>query len=274
MNLPLIEMSLSLVQLIMIMNVFRFFFVSAFQQRLKLILCQKSGSEASSGIRPILLDLQMIPRNDEPTDGTAIGWLIGSSPINIASPFMNLPEGSSLKDRIDAFIRHLSTLSKLVEAKNGFTVAGNGDFDVPSDIIRGCVDDYDPELMRCQFLDWFTVVDRQHALQNETTNAFKSDDIGSLVEEIRLAELKLSVSQANKASLKMVKERLETLRSDRSNRLLICKEMIEEVCLREMNLFVSLSGPATDHALELSETSAVGFLGLPLEMAGETLPIG
>mmetsp|Transcript_37669 Transcript_37669/g.91622 ORF Transcript_37669/g.91622 Transcript_37669/m.91622 type:complete len:720 (+) Transcript_37669:1-2160(+) len=243
-------------------------------RRLKFILCQKSGAESSSGIRPILLDLQLIPRNDEPTDGTAIGWLIGSSAINIASPFMNLPGDSSLDDRIDAFLGHLSMLSKLVEAKNDFSVSRNGDFDVPSDIIRGCVDDYDPELIRCQFLDWFTVVDRQHVLQKETANAGKSDDSGGLVEEIRLAELKISVSQANKASLKLVKERLETLRSDRSNRLLICKEMIEEVCLREMNLFVSLSGPAADHALELKETSAVGFLGLPLEMAGETLPIG
>lgn len=213
----------------------------------------------------------MIPRDDEFAKGTILGWL--TSPVKIASPFMNLPKNSSVEDRIDVLLGHLSMLSKLVQTKNAFSNSGNGDIDFSASVIRGCTNDYDPELMRCQFVDWFTIVDRQHFLQKD---AFRpgSKDGDSLAEEIRLAELKMSVSQASKASLKLVKERLVTIRLDRSNRLAICKEMIEEVCLREMNLFVSLSGPSADRPLELKETSANGFLGTPLNCAGEILPIG
>jgi hypothetical protein len=231
---------------------------------LRFVLCRKTGSESSTGIRPILLDLQLIPRDDEPVEGTTLGWL--TAPVKIASPFMNLQD-SSLEDRIDVFLSHLSLLSELVETKNAFSTAGNVDFDFNAAIVRGCTEDYDEELLKCQFIDWFTIVERQHELQKESFRA-------EIADEIRLAELKMSVAGANKASLQLVKERLVGIQEDRSNRLVICKEMIEEVCLREMNLFVTLTGPKADRPLELKETSANGFFGIPLENAFEALPVG
>jgi hypothetical protein len=54
----------------------------------------------------------------------------------------------------------------------------------------------------------------------------------------------------------------------------VVKELVEEVCVREMNLYVTVLEPNPRQSLVLKETSAVGFLGIPLRMAGEPLPVG
>lgn len=218
----------------------------------------------------------MIPRDDEPGTCTALGWLTSSAAT--VSPFSKSSrKDASLEDRIDCFLSQLSTLSVMVKTKNAFATISSGwasgsvDVDFNAPIVKGCTDEFDPELMKCQFLDWFAIVKRQHALQNES-----SQDGGGqgLAEEIRLAELKMSIASANHQSLQLVKERLAGIHEDRTQRLEICKEMVEEVCLREMNLFVSLSGPEPSQTLELKGTSAKGFLGHPLERAGESMPVG
>ena len=199
------------------------------------------------------MDLQLNPRDDEPTTCQTLGWF--TAPVKVVSPFSSSHDGESLEERIDLLLSHLSMLSLLVETKNAFSSGGNADIEFSAGIVRGCTEEYDPELLRCQFIDWFTVVERQHVLQKESiTLSTSSGD--SLAEEIRLTELNVSVAGANKDSLKLVKERLSGISEDRSNRLSICKEMIEEVCLREMNLFVSLSGPTTNHPLDLKKTTA------------------
>jgi len=134
-------------------------------------------------------------------------------------------------------------------------------------VSRGCTEDHDPELLRCQLLDWFAIVDRQHALYDE--------DITELQENIRRAEMKLSIAGASKQSLHTARDSLELLEGIRSERLSVLKEMVEEVCLREMNLCVELEGPSPEEVLQLKEMpSAKGLFGIPLELAGETLPIG
>jgi hypothetical protein len=51
--------------------------------------------------------------------------------------------------------------------------------------------------------------------------------------------------------------------------------MVEEVCLREMNLYGSLAPPDPKEALELKATlSATGLFGTLLQNNSETLPIG
>jgi len=183
---------------------------------------------------------------------------------------------STLEERIDDFIAQLSTLSTLVKTKNAFVTtknAGSGhtssehissiDFSIP--VVKGCTEDFDPELLKCQLQDWFAIVDRQHELQR----AHKD-----LPEEIRRAEMKMNIAGVPPQSLKMVKERLTTIQLDRQQRFEILKEMVEEVCLREMNLHVNLTGPDPQETLELREISARGFLGVPLEIADEPLPLG
>jgi preprotein translocase subunit YajC len=231
-------------------------------KRLKYVLCRKAGSsEASTGIRPLLLDLQLVPRDDD-SSGTS------------ASPLFTIPS-STLEERIDQLIGFLSILSSLVKTKNAFAttkLSSSGGQSSVLDTIEfsvlvenGCTEDFDQEMMKCLMLDWFAMVDQQQQLQQ----AHKD-----LPEEIRCAEMKMSIAGASAQSLQMVKERLAAIQLDRQQRFEVLKEMVEEICLREMNLFVQLTQPASQERLELKEVSTPGFLGIPLQQAGESLPLG
>jgi hypothetical protein len=178
----------------------------------------------------------------------------------------------TLEERTDFFLSQLSTLATLVHKSKNVFASGTGsgstsvDIDFPHYVVKGCTEEYDPELLKCQLLDWFAIVERQHELQ-----ATHPD----LAEEIRRAEMKMSIAGASPQSLQRVKERLASIQTDREQRLAILQEMVHEVCIREMNLYVSVHGPDPQHVLELRETpSARGFLGVPLTLAGEALPLG
>lgn len=226
------------------------------KQRLAYVLCRKGGSETSTGIRPILLDLLLIPRDDEPQQGF------------LGAPMLSLYDASSsMEERIDQFLSELTKISTLV--KKTINPSSNHpalNIDLSLAVAKGCTEQYDPELLKCQMLDWFAIVDQQHPL-HETQKHIQED--------IRRAEMKMSIASATPQSLKTVKESLEMLGGIKQERFQVLKEMVEEVCLREMNLYVSLKGPEPQQVLELKETpSAPGLFGVPLQIAGEALPIG
>lgn len=176
-----------------------------------------------------------------------------------------------LEDEVENFLSQLQCLSTLVKTKNSFRTVkqggggGHQDIDFSYSVVKGCTEQFDAELLKCQLLDWFAIVARQRELKQ--TNK-------KIPDEIRKAEIKMSIAGATEQSLNLVKERLELMTSDRQQRLDVLKEMVEEVCLREMNLHVQLNGPVPQQSLELKETSALGFLGISLQLAGEPLPVG
>jgi hypothetical protein len=131
---------------------------------------------------------------------------------------------------------------------------------MPSSIKQGCKE-FDHELFCCHFLDWLDMVKRQHALTN-TANFEK------LVERIRRAEMQTSLAAATNQTLEVVRKRLEVVASDREKRFRVMSEMIEEICLREMNLRLKLLEPEKNKALELQPTTSLGIFGLALQMAG------
>jgi hypothetical protein len=226
-------------------------------RRLKLILCRKGATETSPGIRPILLDLQGLSRDDEPpvSPWSLQALLHGTTPSSL-----------TVNQRLDEFVRQLKMLRMLCFTRNGFASEKKlSESDIPPSISKGC-DEFDSRLFSCQFQDWFTMVNKQHEL-------LQNKDFAALADEIRRAELELSIAGAAK-SLDVVQQRLEMLALDRKKKFEILKEMVEEVCLREMNLYVKVVAPAPERTLLLSDTTALGFLGLPLIMAGESLPIG
>lgn len=200
-----------------------------------------------------MLDLQGFPRDDE---------LPGKSTII---------NGGDLTSRIDDFLWHLECLSKLVKRKNAFTVIKSNraqqeyNVEFTAAIVKGCTESFDAELLKCQLIDWFSMVERQHELQRENA---------ALPDQIRQAEMAMSIAGAPEQSLKMVQERLEKMQSDRQLRLDVLKELVEDLCLREMNLYVNITGPDPKQSLVLKKTSALGFLGIPLQLAGEPLPLG
>ena len=223
-------------------------------RRLKCVLCRKAGSETSSGIRPILLDLQGIPRDDE---------------LDKGKRRRNQEEGTILST-MKIFLSHLQCLAKLAKTKNAFQTlkegGGNGHdaIDFSHSVLTGCTE-FDSTLLKLRFMDWHMIVTRQKKLQNENMD---------LPDKIAKTEMKVSIAGATKKSLNLVKERLELMTSDRQQRLDVLQEMVQELCLREMNIFVKVKGPDLQKTLELKETSALGFLGVPLQLAGEPLPVG
>jgi hypothetical protein len=224
------------------------------------------------------LDLQGVPRDDEVT---------ASSTSTLTPTTMT---ATTLEERVDQFLSQLQSLSLLVKTKNAFSTtksqssssqsssqqasssynnnssSSSSDIDFSFSILKGCTEQFDDELFKCQLLDWFAIVKRQHELQHTTSH---------LADEIRNAEMNLSIAGvASEQSLKLVQERLEKMQSDRQQRLEVLKELVEEVCVREMNLYVTVKEPNPRQSLVLKQTSAVGFLGIPLQMAGEPLPVG
>jgi hypothetical protein len=208
-------------------------------RRLKGVLCRKNGHDTSIGIRPILLDLLGVPRDDD-----------------ICSTYFTTEKDDT--HRLEIFVDYLQILRKLCQVRNAFLVERN--FDMPSSIKQGCKE-FDHELFCCHFLDWLDMVKRQHALTN-TANFEK------LVERIRRAETQTSLAAATNQTLEVVSKRLEVVASDREKRFRVMSEMIEEICLREMNLRLKLLEPEKNKALELQPTTSLGIFGLALQMAG------
>ncbi len=225
-------------------------------RRLKGILCRKAGTDISTGIRPLLLDLQGIPRDEERYDKSIV-----------PSYFVTVKD---FDRRLDLFILQLQTLRKLcVYTKRHcfFRSDKKVELEIPASIVRGC-ETFDEELFRCHCVDWFSMIRRQHEIFQQHRN------FDEIAEQIRKAEIQLSLAAATNQSLDVVRVRLETLESDREKRYQVMKEIVEDLCLREMNLQVHLTPPMTEKAMALQPTSAFGIFGRALQMAGEALPLG
>lgn len=210
-------------------------------RRLRGCNCRKSGPELSSGIRPLLLDLQGVRRDEDRVKDTR-----------------------SNSERIQAFLAQLNTLNQLCQTRNAFSLEKRGDLELPSSIIKECTT-FDPELWEAYCDDWFELVTRQHEL---------AKDFSNLQDLIREAEMAISIKAASKQALEVVKQRLEMISQDRQKRFDVLTTMVEDVCWREMNLHIRVMDPAKNKVLKLPNTSVLGFLGLPLLLAGESLPKG
>jgi hypothetical protein len=174
-------------------------------------------------------------------------------------------EKITLEDRISSFVQQLERLYSICHAKVAFVTDGrNETVDIPSSILKECAK-LDFELWEAQCLDWFDLVKRQ---QNLTV------DFDNLSDNIRKAEIKASITAANPESLMIVKERLERFVRDRELRFDILKDVIEDICLREMNWKIDLQQVDASAVMELPSTSVLGLVGLRLKQAGEALPIG
>jgi hypothetical protein len=245
------------------------------------MLCRKVGPETSTGIRPLLLDLQGVARDED-----------------YPSSFTTTPTSNSnnaFLGRLHVLTSQLELLSTLIVIKNTNTSTrstsisssggGGGSFvfvsegkrggsttdaisnAVPPSIVKEC-SAFDSEMFEAQCQDWYAMVQRQHELVSSFTD---------LAERIRKAEMIQGISSCatSDASLSVVRQRLLQIMADRDKRFEVLREVVEEVCKREMNWHVHLIQPSDDTVLQLpNSTSVVGVFGPRLQMAGETLPIG
>lgn len=294
-------------------------------RRLKGLLCNRKVSTAATttplearrtttGIRPLLLDLQGVPRDEEEATernhGMVMRWWLrqqqhrshhyksNSNSSNSKIPVSKKQREKVLERNLQMFLEKLQTLAKLCTTKNAFKVENNKnhkntELDIPATIVRGCTKQFDAELFRCRVLDWHTFVQRQHEIleqveQQQHKEQQQQEQRGDpkmmtpdtelffeeLAENIRQAEIQMSLAGATPQSLEVVRQRLDLIHTDREKRFQVLKEIVEEVCLREMNLFVSVCNPSKTDALDLRATpSALGIFGRALQAAGEILPL-
>ena len=219
--------------------------------RLKGLLARKSsGHDSSAGIRPLLLDLQRVPREDE---------LNNHGQLSIIS----FPD--EWKTQVERLIQQLELLNEFCRTRGSFRSDKKVDVEAPTVVVERCAS-LDVELFRCHCLDWYTVVEQQQQIDC---------DWDDLAEEIRQAELEVSLATvATTESVKLLSQRLRVLEKDREKRFSFLAESLEEFGRRELNLLIKLEPPEPREVLALRPTSAKGVFGIPLEMAGETLPVG
>lgn len=220
--------------------------------RLKGLLSRKSsGHDSSVGIRPLLLDMQNIPREDE----------LKRNARRQLEPMTT----DEWEVQVDKLIRQLGLLNECCRTRGSFYSDKKADVDAPGVVMERCAK-LDVELFRCHCLDWFTLVDQQHA---------NGQDWGAVAEDIHQAELEVSLaSVATSEALQAIGQRLQLLEQDREKRFGILEEILEDFARRELSLILQLQRPEPRQVLALRPTSAKGVFGIPLELAGETLPIG
>lgn len=212
------------------------------------MLCRKAGPETSSGIRPLLLDLQGVPRDESLDRSQALK-----------------SDKDAMLARLNALVDELKLLGTLCKTRGAFVNdSKRGDIDVPATITKAC-GQFDAELFVAQCEDWYDMVREQHALVA---------NFQDLPEQIRRAEIEKGVSVANDTNLGALRQRLELIAADRRKRYEVLRETVEEVCRREMNWHVKLLPPEKDYVLTLPDTSVLGVYGPALLAAGEILPIG
>eukprot|EP00977_Amphora_coffeiformis_P014599 scaffold4097_cov166-Amphora_coffeaeformis.AAC.56 len=218
--------------------------------RLKGLLTRKSsGHDWSAGIRPLLMDLQKMPRQDEIDRHTAS--IVSTS--------------DEWQVQVENLLQQLELLNELCRTRGSFWSDKKADVEAPAVLVEQCAQ-LDVELLRCHFLDWYSVVEQQHQTDQ---------DWGALAEKIRQAEMEVSLAGvATSESLQLLAQRLRALEQDREKRFRVLVECLEDFGKLELNLLIKLDPPDTHEVLALRPTSAKGVFGLPLEMAGETLPVG
>ena len=246
-------------------------------QRLRYLLCRRAGPETSTGIRPLLLDIRGMPRDDDPYPSIHTTTSSSNSLPKDMDP-------DSLR-RLDTLVDNLKLLGTLIKTKNAFHTDKRSDVDFPLSVSKGCSEDFDSELFHCQVQDFFAIVRRQRTIVEDRKPYSKPlhprshipppfSTVEALESKIRSAEMEMSLAVASNQSLQMVRQRLEVIVKDRHKKFDVLKQMVEEVCLREMNLHVRLDPPHKDRALVLTSTSALGVFGDSLRAANEPLPLG
>lgn len=208
-------------------------------RRLRTVLCRKAGQASSTGIRPILLDLQGIPRDDV-----------------LPSPWPTISD----------FLHDISSLSSLCGRPRSFRAEKRPELDIPTSIVQGCRG-WDAELFRCQYADWLMMVERQYALTDNS-------DFLALSEKIRRAEMQVSLAMSTEQSLSVVLQRLDVISSDKDKLWRALQDILEDVAMRELHpMRLNVSQPPKQMELTY-QAPAVPELGIfDTALTGADIPL-
>jgi polyhydroxyalkanoate synthesis regulator phasin len=222
-----------------------------FIHSLSLLLCKKSGNGNSTGIRPLLLDLQGFYRKDSLASSAAIYpiWKTNSS----RSPT------EQLVDLLDSLVER---------GKSQAFGRRKKDDDVIANLIDSC-EDWDKKGFLIAMDAWAQSCYDQQELSCKMNE--KNQVLEELIEELRLTEIHASIANSSQSALSLAQKKISQIEVDRMKRFDVLKDMVEECCIREMNLKIEIDAPKKDLILQLprNDGSVIGLFDVALDSAGE-----
>ncbi|KAL7531082.1 hypothetical protein ACHAXR_006037, partial [Thalassiosira sp. AJA248-18] len=271
-------------------------FMRELLRRLKSILRRKPDIGESTGIRPLLLDLQGVPRHKQDAIDSSIEMPF--YPVENKTSLFEWPASKTREEKevmspdhewfhLEQFLLGVHKLLKLLTIPNlPFLVeermAGSkGDKNTMLDLIEQCKEEWDEDMFRAQYKDWFDMVKRQQELNaggSDPRMAVNSTEdpptsLSELSETIREAEIELSIAMASKDQLERVHKRLGALRADKSARYKVLRHIVFDIGFRELNDGILVEPPADDATVEFPKLSEPGVFGDQLTLSGEVLPV-
>jgi hypothetical protein len=232
---------------------------------LKNLLCRKNECRCSStGIRPLLLDLQGIRR--DPSLPQMNGMQVVDRILLDKSSSMSLME-----KRLSSLCSQLKQIG-ILGTSDRF-VAGKKDKDSSSHaaVIEACTF-FNGDAFSKSYRDWYNLCKRQQ----ETFS--RPDGVGNtlveLLKTMRQAEIESSIAISSWQDLSLARERIDMLRKDRQQKFDILEETIDDCCSREMDCRLKLL-PINEYAvLSLPDIQSVaGIFDIGMELAGEIISI-
>lgn len=229
---------------------------------LKNLLCKKNECGCSStGIRPLLLDLQGIRRDPSFPQMNGI-QVVERIPLDESSSM------SLMEKRLSSLCRQLKQIG-ILGTSNRF-VTGKKDKDSShAAVIEACTF-FNGDAFSKSYRDWYNLCKRQQ----ETFS--RPDGVGNtlveLLKTMRQAEIESSIAISSRQDLSLARERIDMLRKDRQQKFDILEETIDDCCSREMDCTMKLL-PINEYAvLSLPDIQSVaGIFDIAMELAGEII---
>ena len=222
-----------------------------FIRSLSLLLCKKSGKCKSTGIRPLLLDLQSFYRRDS---------LAASAVMN---PFWGTDSTFSPTEQLAELLDSLIKLGKS-QAFRG----SKKDNNFIATAVEACVD-WDKKGLVIAMDTWSESCNEQQEISCKMNE--HNQNLEELIEELRLTEIHASIANSSQAALSLAEKKISQIEIDRMKRFEVLKDMVEECCIREMNLKIDINAPKEDLILQLplDDGSVSGLFDVALHAAGE-----
>ena len=199
-------------------------------RRLKSILCKKPGLDTSTGIRPLLQDLQGIPRDPSPS----------SMERDIFGDYSNtkLSKEEAFVKRMDKLCQYLLCLHEICKIKGGFGV-DRREFDNLPSTMKTCAVSVNIDHLQWMCKEWYNLSKKQQQLSkggqgnlstnknnnskeqsvqtdtsdgtsNQEQSLLHQDQLSfkELAEEMRKAEMELRLAMASRQALSVVQQRI------------------------------------------------------------------
>eukprot|EP00557_Chaetoceros_sp_GSL56_P001009 CAMPEP_0176503152 /NCGR_PEP_ID=MMETSP0200_2-20121128/15207_1 /TAXON_ID=947934 /ORGANISM="Chaetoceros sp., Strain GSL56" /LENGTH=658 /DNA_ID=CAMNT_0017902417 /DNA_START=56 /DNA_END=2032 /DNA_ORIENTATION=- len=223
---------------------------------LKNLLYKKNECGSSStGIRPLLMDLQGISRDPSFINRNAV------KEEEEESSSMSLMDQQRLST-LCCQLKHIGMLG----TSNRFVI-GKKDKESSHALIEACTL-FNGDVFSKVYRDWYNLCKRQREIFNKVDGV--ENTLDEIMKQMRQAEIETSIAISSKQDLFLARERIHMLWNDRQQKFDVLEETLHDCCLREMDCRLNLL-PINEYVvLSLPNIQSVaGIFDIGMELAGE-----